>query len=105
MNKVTEERRREIGTYLYEVAKALKGIRKELGITGVTVGSYMDAWAFMGTTEDGAGGLYLNKAYEDIVNIFIDRPKVCDECSVTTLEKAHECFGWDFPVNDGEVAE
>lgn len=106
MNKLSVERRKELGERLYEIAQEIAAIRKEVGVNSLIIGAWrgsVNAYGFFGTTEEGAGGIQIDCMDEGIKDIFICDPcRVLDECSIETLEKAHECFGWDFP--NGEAA-
>lgn len=102
MNRVSEERRHLLGQRLQEICFEIRAIRDELGCDAIYTSTWGGAWGYFSTTEDN-GGLRVEKDFGEIDRIFLDNPAVMDECSVTTMEMANECFGWEFPNGETEV--
>lgn len=99
--RVNETRRKYLGQRLKEMQEEMIDIQNEMGLNSLYVSTVGGAWGFFSATN----GLTEVQATSDegIENIFLTKPKLNDSIAPATLAMLNRRFGWEFPVNSGEV--
>ena len=103
--RVNENRRKYLGIRLKEMQEELIDIQNEVGMSSLYL-STTSAWGFYSVTDDTdaqADTHTQDEAGDKVENLFLIKPMVNDSATPGTLTMLNRRFGWEFPVNNGEV--
>lgn len=100
--RVNETRRKYLGQRLKEMREEMIDIQNEMGLNSLYVSTISGAWGFYSAT-NGLTEAQATSTNESIENIFLEKPKLNDSIAPATLTMLNRRFGWEFPVNSGEV--
>lgn len=103
MADLTEYKKKEIGEELGRMARRLQEITNELGLFYIDVSQY-GVYLYY---EKGIGATcyLLDEEYGDdeFENILVKQPTVANDVLIDELEEASKKWGFEFPLNNGEV--
>ena len=100
--RVNENRRKYLGQRLKEMHEEMIDIQNEMGLNSLYVSTTSGVWGFYSATS-GLTEAQATSTNENIEDVFLTKPKLHDSIVPETLTMLNRRFGWEFPVNNGEV--
>lgn len=100
--RVNEKRRKYLGQRLKEMHEEMIDIQNEMGLNSLYVSTTSGVWGFYSATS-GLTEAQATSTNENIEDVFLTKPKLHDSIVPATLTMLNRRFGWEFPVNNGEV--